>query len=216
MALLNGIRCTLLIATSSQITVGPNILGFQGMNVAAGAINGNTYQWVLEANFNSLGVATAREGGTGVWNSAFGTLQRNTIWSTNNNAQIPITGTTHVIVTPMAEQDAANLRVIPSGTTYIVTTEKAILIASGGGATIQLPSFTVRQGGWLSVKDMSNGATFANSTINPAGGEFIDGAAAATINAPFGGFLLAPTQETPGLPTPPGFAFGWYIVSNVI
>jgi hypothetical protein len=205
MALLNGIRCTLLQATNSLITVGPNILGFNGMNAAAGAVDGNTYQWVLEANFNNLGVATAREGGSGVFNVANGTLVRTTIWSTiSGNVQITITGTTHVIVTPMAEELQANT-VIITGSAYNVTTESAVLInrSPPGSGTIGLPSGTARQGGTLQLKDIKGDALSNPTTINAFSGELIDGSSSATINTNFGGLLLAPLA-----------AGGWYVVAN--
>lgn len=212
MALLNGIRCTLLQATNSLITVGPNILGFNPLNAAAGAVDGNTYQWVLEANFNNLGVATAREGGSGVFNMANGQLVRNTIWSTNvGNTQITITGTTHVIVTPMAEELQANT-VVVSGSSYVVTTENALLIARSppGSGTITLPQGITRQGGLLQIKDIKGDALSNPTTINAFGGERIDGSASATINTNFGGLLLAPIPNLFGPATG-----GWYVVANV-
>jgi hypothetical protein len=206
MALLNAIRCTLLQATNSLITVGPNILGFNGMSTATGAVDGNTYQWVLEANFNNLGVATAREGGSGVFNVANGTLVRNTIWSTNPaNAQITITGTTHVIITPMAEELLANT-VTVTDSAYVVTTEQALLInrSPPGSGTISLPSGTARQGGPLQIKDTKGDALSNPTTINAFSGELIDGSASATINTNFGGLVIAPIVSG-----------GWYVVANM-
>lgn len=216
MALLNGIRCTLLQATSSLITVGPNILGFNGMNAAAGAVDGNTYQWVLEANFNNLGVATAREGGTGIFNQANGTLARNTIWSTiSGNAPISIVGTTHVIVTPMADQPQANTGVV-FGSSYSVTTESVLLIyrSPSGSGTISLPSGIPRQGGTLQIKDVRGDALTNPTTINAFSGELIDGSTSAVINTNYGGLLLAPISVLsfggPAFPVPAG----WYVVAN--
>jgi hypothetical protein len=215
MALLNGIRCTLLVADSTLITVGPNILGFNGLNAAAGAVNGNTYQWVLEANFNNLGVATAREGGSGVYNQANGTLDRSTIWSTiSGNAQIPITGTTHVIVTPMAEEILANT-VVVEVSSYTVTTESALLIYRfpPGSGTISLPQGTARQGGPLQVKDVRGDALSNPTTINAFSGELIDGSSSAVINTNYGGLLLAPINLNTG--GGPSFPFvGWYVIAN--
>ncbi len=190
MALLNGVRVVLINATPSLLTAGPAILGFNGM-VSAGAEDGYTYQWVLEANFNSLGVATVREGGSGVYSSVGGTLARNTIWSTlPGNAQIAITGTTHVIVTPMASQLLANT-VTTTAAMYNVTSEEELLVNVPGAATVNLPPCANRQTA-LVTKDTSGNASINNITLTPFGSEKIDGSSAAVINTNWGFLKIAP------------------------
>lgn len=115
--LLNAIRVSLTSATGVALTLGTKITGFNSPSDNwSGAVDGTVYTWVLEANFDVNGIATAREGGYGVYTASGGTLARNTIWSTSTaNAQISITGTTHVIISPMAQ----DLRTGGTGTSLL-------------------------------------------------------------------------------------------------
>lgn len=103
-SVLNGIRVVLTSATGGALTLGAKIQGFNAPGDAwSGAVDGTIYEWVIENNFDGSGVAQSREGGYGVYTASGGTLARNTIWSTStSNAQITITGTSHVIITPLA------------------------------------------------------------------------------------------------------------------
>jgi hypothetical protein len=136
MSLVNAVRVELSSLSAGTITLGPAVTGFKTMT-AADAVDGDEYDWVIEANFGADGAAANREGGYGVWDSGTNTLVRTTVWSSETfNTPITVTGDAHVIITPLASRLVNNTRFFATRTSAAAATiPPEVLLVEVGGRT---------------------------------------------------------------------------------
>lgn len=100
-SLLNMVRVVSTTTGTGTVSLGAVVDGFLTMT-QAGGVDGTTYSYAIEGNFDSNGAAQDREQGTGVWSSGANTLTRNVVNSTNGNALLNLTGDEQVFITPLA------------------------------------------------------------------------------------------------------------------
>ncbi len=117
--LLNLVRQTTTTTGTGTVTLGSAISGFLTMALAS-AVNGATYSYAIETDFDANGVAQKREVGTGVYTSSGTTLTR-VLESSTTGALLSLAGTSHVIITPTRATIPGRERLAAARTYYVRT-----------------------------------------------------------------------------------------------
>jgi hypothetical protein len=138
--ILDAVRVELASIDANTITLGPKITGFKSIYEADG-VNGGVYDWIIEADIGSDGVAAKREGGIGAWDTGANALARTTAWSTESaNAPITVTGTSQVIIAPFSRSLHATGNVVIGNGVDDTATFQAALDAAGVGGRVIAPA----------------------------------------------------------------------------
>lgn len=184
--------CRMSVATApgtGTATLGTAIFGYQSF-AAGGAVDGETFSYNL-SDFDTNGILTAWEVGTGTYHSAGPTLARSPLFSSNGNAAINASSLAQAWITALATDfggsstDTVVNGIAAAGTNQgnatVLTAQfnEVLTVASATG--VILPTFMATPGNRCKVASYGANALF----VYPLSGQtFFSGGVSNGLNEP--------------------------------